>query len=57
VCNFVRLSKFKSNLIKRSTLRRWRVMKKHQEIFSKLGGSVIIDLEKLREIIERNRTK
>jgi hypothetical protein len=40
-----------------STFYKWHHIKKHPEIFVKIGWSLFIDLRKLDELIERGRAE
>lgn len=43
--------------IKRSTLYKWKHIKKYPHLFIKLGGAVFVDLDKLNELLEAGRQK
>jgi len=58
--NLLRISKISKsdNLpVERSTLYKWKHLKKHPSLFVKLGGALFVDLDVLDEIIESGRIK
>ncbi len=53
--NLVRLSQWNDPMFCRSTLYKWRHLRKYPGLFVKIGGSVFIDKAKLAEIAEAGR--
>jgi hypothetical protein len=53
--NLVRLCKADSLPLCKSTLYKWRHLKKFPQLFIKLGGALFVDLNALEEIIEASR--
>jgi len=41
----------------RSTLYKWRTLKKYPALFTKIGGAVFVDLAELEKLIESGRGK
>jgi hypothetical protein len=55
--NLVRLAKADSLPLCKSTLYKWKHLKKHPQLFVKLGGALFIDLDALQELVEASRLK
>jgi hypothetical protein len=53
--NLVRLSKWDDPMLSRSTLYKWRHLRKFPGLFTKIGGAVFIDKAILAEIAEAGR--
>jgi hypothetical protein len=53
--NLVRLSKWVDPMFSRSTLYKWRHLRKFPRLFTKIGGAVFIDRAVLAEIAEAGR--
>jgi hypothetical protein len=50
VSNLVRISRAEGLPLKKSTLYKWVHLKKHPELFVKLGGAVYVDLDALKDL-------
>jgi hypothetical protein len=55
--NLVRVSKAGSLPLCRSTLYKWRHLRKHPQLFVKIGGALFVDLQELDRIIEAGRQR
>lgn len=55
--NLVRLSKAGSLPLCKSTLYKWKHLKKHPQMFVKIGGALFVDLDVLDRIIEAGRQR
>jgi hypothetical protein len=55
--NLIRLSKADSLPLRKSTLYKWKHLRKYPQLFVKLGGALFVDLNVLDEIIEAGRLK
>jgi hypothetical protein len=58
--NLIRISQINKTPgfpLKASTLYKWIHLRKHPELFVKLGGSQYVNLDKLDEIIRKGGTK
>ncbi len=53
--NLVRLSKANDLPVKKSTLYKWRHLKKYAGLFVKFSGMLFVDLDVLDELIEAGR--
>ncbi|MBM4275878.1 MAG: helix-turn-helix domain-containing protein [Deltaproteobacteria bacterium] len=50
---FIRISQVESILpVKPSTIYKWRTQRKFSQIFKKLGGMVLIDVQALEELLK-----
>jgi hypothetical protein len=55
--NLVRISKAESMPLCKSTLYKWKHLKKHPQMFVKIGGALFVDLDVLDRIIEAGRQR
>lgn len=55
--NLVRLSQWNNPMFSRSTLYKWRHIRKFPRLFVKIGGAVFVDKAVLAEIAEAGRIK
>ncbi|MCD6475550.1 MAG: hypothetical protein J7K85_04700 [Anaerolineaceae bacterium] len=53
--NLIRVSKAKDLPLTKSTLYKWKHLKKYPEIFVKIGGALFVDTEALQKVIEEGR--
>jgi len=53
--NLVRLSKANDLPVKKSTLYKWRHLKKYTGLFVKFSGMLFVDLDVLNDLIEAGR--
>jgi len=53
--NLIRLSKADNLPVKKSTLYKWRHLKKFSGLFVKFSGMLFVDLDVLDELIEAGR--
>lgn len=56
--NLVRLSKIGDDFaVRRSTLYKWKHMRKYPGLFVKVGGAVFIDMRVFEKIVEKGRQR
>jgi hypothetical protein len=55
--NYVRVCKYSGKLWTKATLYKLAHLKKYPGLFMKVGGALLVDLDKLDEIIEAGRVK
>jgi hypothetical protein len=55
--DLIRLSKADESALplKKSTLRKWKHLRKHPELFVTFGSTVFVDLQVLKQLIEAGR--
>jgi hypothetical protein len=53
--NFIRVSQAKNLPFRPSTLFKWHHLGRYPEIFSKVGTSLFVDIEKLAALFENGR--
>ena len=51
----IRMSNVKDLPLKKSTLYKWKHLKKHPKLFVKIGGALFVDLNELEQLIEAGR--
>jgi hypothetical protein len=55
--NYERVCNYSGKLLAKSTMYKWAHLNKFPGLFTKIGGALLLDLDKLDEIIENGRVK